>query len=224
MPASLEGSKDRLPFVPADYDGSRLNTGPAVYTGDQTTLDYSTYNGMKIGYSGDGDRHDVAPNDGNLQTWPDYQLLTIDEASEDLIVMFPGYWSSYIKAYWDVPYEEPPAEPDIPPAPEVKEGGLISIQTQEGAQKALTRINEAIVKKDKIRASLGALQNRLENTITNINIQAENLQTAESRVSDVDVAAEMTNFVRKQILTQSAAAMLGQANSLPQMMTQLISA
>ena len=101
-------------------------------------------------------------------------------------------------------------------------GGGYSISTQEAAQSALDAINNAIVSKDKIRASLGALQNRLENTITNLSIQAENLQAAESRISDVDVAQEMTEFVRNQILTQSAVAMLAQANQLPQMAMQLM--
>ena len=97
-----------------------------------------------------------------------------------------------------------------------------TVSTQAAAQRALEGINEAIVSKDKIRAHIGAMQNRLENTITNLNVQAENLQAAESRISDVDVATEMTQFVRNQILTQSAVAMLGQANSLPQMAMQLI--
>ena len=97
-----------------------------------------------------------------------------------------------------------------------------SIQTQEDAQLALDAINNAIVEKDKIRAHLGATQNRLENTVTNLTIQSENLQNAESRIRDVDVATEMTNFVRNQVLTQSAVAMLSQANSLPQMAQQLI--
>ena len=97
-----------------------------------------------------------------------------------------------------------------------------TVSTQEAAQRALVAINNAIESKDKIRAHLGAMQNRLENTITNLNVQAENLQAAESRISDVDVATEMTQFVRNQILTQSAVAMLGQANSLPQMAMQLI--
>ena len=61
-----------------------------------------------------------------------------------------------------------------------------NISTQENAQKALQAINNAIVSKDNIRAHLGALQNRLENTISNLSIQAENLQAAESRISDVD--------------------------------------
>ena len=97
-----------------------------------------------------------------------------------------------------------------------------SISTQANAQKALDALNNAITSKDNIRANLGALQNRLENTITNLTVQAENLQAAESRISDVDVATEMTNFVRNQILTQSAVAMLSQANTLPQMALQLM--
>ena len=96
------------------------------------------------------------------------------------------------------------------------------ISTQANAQRALDAINAAIVSKDNIRAHLGAMQNRLENTITNLEIQAENLQAAESQISDVDVASEMTNFVRNQILVQSGVAMLSQANSLPQMAMQLI--
>ena len=102
----------------------------------------------------------------------------------------------------------------------MRDGGTVS--TQESAQKSLEAITLAIVSKDKIRAHLGAMQNRLENTITNLNTQAENLQNAESRISDVDVSAEMTQFVREQILTQSAVAMLSQANSLPQMAMKLI--
>ncbi|WP_243439893.1 flagellin [Fundidesulfovibrio soli] len=97
-----------------------------------------------------------------------------------------------------------------------------SISTQDLAQKALSALNKAIVSKDKIRANLGALQNRLSNTVQNLQIQAENLQSAESQISDVDVATEMTEFTRQQILTQSAVAMLGQANNLPRMAQQLL--
>ncbi|MCR4667512.1 MAG: flagellin [Desulfovibrio sp.] len=97
-----------------------------------------------------------------------------------------------------------------------------TVSTQERAQMALVGLTNAIVSKDKIRAHLGAIQNRLENTITNLTTQSENLQAAESRISDVDVASEMTNFVRNQILTQSAVAMLSQANSMPQMAMRLI--
>ena len=97
-----------------------------------------------------------------------------------------------------------------------------SISTQALAQRSLDVLNKAIISKDKIRANLGSLQNRLENTVTVLEIQAENVQAAESRISDVDVASEMTEFVRNQILTQSAVSMLAQANSMPRMALSLI--
>jgi flagellin len=97
-----------------------------------------------------------------------------------------------------------------------------TISTQAAAQTSLAAIDDAISTKDNIRASLGALANRLSNTVSNLTIQAENLQAAESRISDVDVALEMTEFVRNQILTQAAVAMLAQANALPQLALTLI--
>jgi flagellin len=97
-----------------------------------------------------------------------------------------------------------------------------TISTQQLAQQSLDAINNAIISKDKIRANLGSLQNRLSNTVTNLQIQAENVQAAESQISDVDVSMEMTEFVRQQILSQSAVAMLAQANSLPRMAMQLL--
>jgi len=105
-------------------------------------------------------------------------------------------------------------------AGEDKAGAVVS--TQEAAEDALAALNSAIVSKDNIRANLGAMQNRLSATISNLEIQAENLQSSESRISDVDVATEMTEYTKEQIITQSAVAMLSQANSLPQMALSLI--
>ncbi|TIH19197.1 flagellin [Marinifilum sp. JC120] len=97
-----------------------------------------------------------------------------------------------------------------------------TVSTQEAAQASLEALDNAITSKDKIRANLGALENRLEATISNLEIQGENLQSAESQISDVDVATEMTNYSKQQIITQSAVSMLAQANSLPQMALSLI--
>ncbi|MEG6504231.1 flagellin N-terminal helical domain-containing protein [Nitratidesulfovibrio sp. 1201_IL3209] len=102
-------------------------------------------------------------------------------------------------------------------------GNGASISTQQAAQDALTAIDNAIISKDQIRASLGAMQNRLEATITNLETQSENLSAAESRISDVDVSLEMTEYTKQQVLAQTAVAMLSQANSLPQMALSLIS-
>ena len=96
------------------------------------------------------------------------------------------------------------------------------ILTQSAAQLALDQIGTAIDSKDNTRASLGSLSNRLENTITNLTVQAENLQAAESRVSDVDVALEMTEFTKNNILVQAAVAMLAQANTLPTLALTLL--
>ncbi|NJB68392.1 flagellin [Desulfobaculum xiamenense] len=96
-----------------------------------------------------------------------------------------------------------------------------SISTQSAAQNALSALTTAIISKDRIRANLGALENRLY-AVTNLAIMAENLQAAESRISDVDVALEMTAFVRSQILSNAAVAMLAQANTLPRMALSLL--
>lgn len=179
--------------------------------------------GTKIRYSGDFDKLEPGQyrNDGFVYDAPNplgepftpggaYETLTIDEASEDLLLATTGRGLFKINVTWD---EMPGADGDLM---------IANIATQEAAQKMLPRIDQAIVLKDNVRAHLGALQNRLENTVTNLNIQAENLQAAESRISDIDVADEMTRFVRNQILAQSSVAMLTQANSLPQMAMQLI--
>ena len=98
----------------------------------------------------------------------------------------------------------------------------LSIATQALAQSALTQIDDAIIQKDTARAHFGAMMNRLQNTVTNLTIQAENVQAAESQISDVDVAFEMTNFINLQIKSQAAVAMLAQANMLPQLAMSLI--
>lgn len=97
-----------------------------------------------------------------------------------------------------------------------------SIATQEGAQAALGAIKDAIDMKDKNRANLGAYENRLSATISNLEIQSENLAAAESRISDVDVATEMTEYTLRQTISQAATSMLAQANTLPQNALSLI--
>jgi flagellin len=98
----------------------------------------------------------------------------------------------------------------------------ISISTQEMAQKALDQIDSAIFEKDKARAYLGTMMERLENTISALTNEYENLSAAESQISDVDVAAEMTEYVKDQVMMQAGIAMLSQANSLPNMALSLL--
>jgi len=103
-------------------------------------------------------------------------------------------------------------------------GGVagVSISTQSGANTAITTIDNAIKAVSDERASLGALQNRLEHTINNLGTSSENLTAAESRIRDVDMAKEMMEFTKMSILTQAATAMLAQANQQPQSVLQLL--
>ena len=91
-----------------------------------------------------------------------------------------------------------------------------------GTQAAVTAVDTAISTKDIFRASLGYMMNRLEAAAGVIDIQAENLQAAESRVSDVDVATEMAAMTRSQVLAQAGISMLAQANAMPQMALRLL--
>ncbi|AGT44520.1 flagellar filament core protein [Treponema pedis str. T A4] len=99
---------------------------------------------------------------------------------------------------------------------------IMSIDTPEKANRAIGTLDEAIKKINKQRADLGAYQNRLELTVVGINIAAENLQASESRIRDVDMAREMVDYTKNQILTQSGTAMLAQANQATQSVMTLL--
>lgn len=88
----------------------------------------------------------------------------------------------------------------------------VNIGTQTGASSAITTIDAAIKSVSSQRSDLGAVQNRLEHTIDNLDTSAENLQTAESRIRDVDMAEEMVTYTKNNILQQAAQSMLAQAN------------
>jgi len=98
----------------------------------------------------------------------------------------------------------------------------INMSTQAAANTAITTINTAINTVSSERSKLGAVQNRLEHTIANLATSAENLTAAESRIRDVDIAVEMMNFTKYQILAQASTAMLAQANAKPQAVLQLL--
>ena len=105
-------------------------------------------------------------------------------------------------------------------------GGLaitaLNIDTAASAKAALSTLDSAIGTKDTARAKFGYKMNRLEGTVNVLNIQSENLLQAESRVSDVDVATEMAEMTRNQVLAQAGISMLAQANTMPQMALNLL--
>ncbi|WP_434293578.1 flagellin [Clostridium botulinum] len=98
----------------------------------------------------------------------------------------------------------------------------VKVSTNAEATTSITNINNAIKSVSTQRSGLGAYQNRLEHTIANLDNASENLQAAESRVRDVDMAKEMMNFSKNNILQQAAQAMLAQANQAPQGVLQLL--
>lgn len=100
--------------------------------------------------------------------------------------------------------------------------GAVDLSSTSGAQSAITVIDSAIAKVSDVRGGLGAVQNRLEHTIANIQVTQENLMASESRIRDADMAKEMVSFTRSQILTQAGTAMLAQANQAPSAVLSLL--
>ncbi|MDR2575999.1 MAG: flagellin [Treponema sp.] len=99
---------------------------------------------------------------------------------------------------------------------------FISLSAPETANRAIGTLDVALKRINKQRADLGAYQNRLEHAVRGINIGAENLQAAESRIRDADMAFETVNYTKNMILTQSGTAMLAQANQKGQTVLQLL--
>ncbi|MGP1604400.1 MAG: flagellin N-terminal helical domain-containing protein [Treponema sp.] len=98
----------------------------------------------------------------------------------------------------------------------------LTLETPENANRAIGTLDEALKKINKQRADLGAYQNRLEKTIVGLDIGAENLQASESRIRDTDMAEEMVEFTKDQVLSQAGTAMLAQANQSSQNVLSLL--
>jgi len=98
----------------------------------------------------------------------------------------------------------------------------LDLTTVAGASAAITAIDKATATVTAQRSSLGAAQNRLQDTITNLGTSSQNVTTAEANIRDVDMASEMTNFQKNNVLSQAAQSMLSQANQLPQGVLKLL--
>ena len=108
------------------------------------------------------------------------------------------------------------------PTAQEKADATVSFTAASGASQAIKKIDDAIKTVSTTRADLGAIQNRFEHTVNNLYVAVENLTASESRIRDTDMAQEMTNFTRAQILTQAGTAMLAQANQAPQGILRLL--
>jgi flagellin len=104
----------------------------------------------------------------------------------------------------------------------IGDNSIISMESPDGSNRAIGSLDQALKRVNKQRADLGAYQNRLEHAIKGIDVGAENLQAAESRIRDTDMASEMVNYTKNRILAQAGNAMLAQANQKTQQVLSLL--
>ena len=100
--------------------------------------------------------------------------------------------------------------------------GSLDVTSDTGSASAITALDTAISSVSTTRGNLGALQNRFESMITNLQVTTENLAASESRIRDTDMAAEMVTFTKNNVLLQAGTAMLAQANQVPQSILSLL--
>jgi flagellin len=112
--------------------------------------------------------------------------------------------------------------PGATPTAQELADATVTFTAASGASQAIKKIDDAIKTVSTTRADLGAIQNRFDHTINNLNVTVENLTASESRIRDADMAQEMVQFTRNQILSQAGTAMLAQANQASQGVLSLL--
>ena len=100
--------------------------------------------------------------------------------------------------------------------------GKLDISTEKSAKESMAKLDTALSYVSKVNSQLGALQNRFEANLSNLGVSEENLTESYSTIRDTDMAAEMVEYTKLQILTQAGVSMLTQSNELPQMAMQLL--
>nr|WP_312577436.1 flagellin [Sedimentibacter sp.] len=191
-------------FSVAQSEGeSGLYTIKATVASTATIADQEKYEGLEIS---------IVAGKGGFKVGSGTLTVNIDEATQGLTFQIGANGSADQEVELNVG--------------DMSSKGLgidtISVGTKEGAKDAIATIDDAINKVSGTRADLGALQNRLEHTVNNLGVTNENLTAAESRIRDVDMAKEMMEYTKNNILSQAAQAMLAQANQQPQGVLQLL--
>ncbi|MEJ6950169.1 flagellin N-terminal helical domain-containing protein [Natronospora cellulosivora (SeqCode)] len=203
------------------YTGTDAGTG----TADTLVFDHAVTSGevtvaADLSATGTASVSDTGLEPGTYTVSSDQSTIT--DASGDVVATWDGT-SEYVDADGNTVIAGGGAANDqqLAADAQITVGG-IDISSQTAADKAVTDINSAIEEVSAQRSELGAYQNRLEHTIENLGTSSENLQAAESRIRDLDMAAEMMDFTKSNILNQAATAMLAQANQAPQSVLQLL--
>ena len=182
----------------------------AMASYDSAVAAYSQYGADLAAWSTAASSAAAAASDG-LGTWTLGASTFASEAS------FIDAWAAA-----DSANAAPTVVTDPGSTPPAATAAGLNLFSHTGAQDALNKINAQIDTVSTARANLGAYQNRFEHTINSVNVAVENLSASESRIRDTDMASEMVNFTKAQILSQAGVAMLAQANTIPQGVLQLL--
>ncbi|MEJ3734160.1 flagellin [Bacillus sp. XZ-5] len=195
----LDGTAQNLTFQIGANEGQTMSL--SINKMDSESLKVGTT------YTVSNDQNTLTATDGSTATWAD----EVKDA-DDKVTKAAGYYDTDGKVV---------ASEKLAADSKVTKGIDIS-SSAKAASSALTTIKTAIDTVSSERAKLGAVQNRLEHTINNLGTSSENLTSAESRIRDVDMASEMMEYTKNNILTQASQAMLAQANQQPQQVLQLL--
>ncbi len=215
----IETGKELIEIAAATVAGKDTanSTGTIVYTLSNSTAEF-TNDGIPNAAIKEPQSVVSKSNSNNAATAPltytDHLVMQVGARTKDSVDFTFRYESNGIgnlKANMDC---------------SAREGGLntanLKLTDQKSANIAIDQIDNAINKVSMVRATFGATQNRLEHKIDNMNVTIENLTSAESRIRDTNMAEEMMNFTKQQILSQASQSMLAQANQLPQSVLQLL--
>lgn len=196
----LDGTAQNLTFQIGANEGQTMSL--SINKMDSESLKVGTT------YTVSNDQNTLTSTDGkSTATWADEET-----DPDDKVTKAAGYYDTDGKVV---------ASEKLAADSKVTKGIDIS-SSAKAASSALTTIKTAIDTVSSERAKLGAVQNRLEHTINNLGTSSENLTSAESRIRDVDMASEMMEYTKNNILTQASQAMLAQANQQPQQVLQLL--
>jgi len=224
------GASNDISLLPVNETGTAPAGGSFTFEGDASTLgasDAGTLGTTAGGVDGDPSKTIVTFSDGDTNT---VQVVVDDTATTvsgtgafaglsfttDDVTQAAGT----INVSGETARAADVSDPDNVVKAVAPKG--INVSTQAAASSAITTIQRAIETVSAERSKLGAYQNRLEHTINNLGTSAENLTAAESRIRDVDMAKEMMEFTKNNILSQAAQVMLAQANQQPQGVLQLL--
>lgn len=195
--------------VVIDFDKIKMDAAGTLTLkiGDQTVKS----NEVAEGNIGDSTKLAAAFNGTSFK----FENLTFNAAVDGSKVTFTAAGAATTTTTVKANGDAATVEGTVPPA-------LVDVKTRASASAAIDSVKTAIRTVSDQRAALGAVQNRLEHKISNLDNTVENVSAAESRIRDVDIAKEMTNFTKNNILSQAATAMLAQANAAPQGVLSLL--